>query len=75
MATEIENDLWWVYFFFKSLIAKNMKQLDFFLDILTMDQLNLIFTVENAEIKRMTFLATTSREMIFFEGSYFNNAL
>ena len=42
----------------------NMTQLDFFLDILPIYQLDLIVNLTNADLKRVIFPATTSREMI-----------
>ena len=62
-------------FFPGSPIAKNMTQLDFFLEILPIGRLSLIFTLTNVDLNRMILPATMRWEMIKKLVCYFNHVL
>ena len=59
----------------ESPIAKKMTYIDFFLEILSRDQLKLIDTLTNAELQGNIFTATTIWEMIHFHSFSFSHVL
>ena len=63
----IEKNIWWFYFPL-SQVDKNIIRIDFLLDTLPRDELNLIVPFKNVEILKNTFPATTISDIIKWFG-------